>query len=84
MLFRSGKKGVVRDPAVHSEVIEKIIGFALGNGFSVLGLDFSPVKGPEGNIEYLILLERSDSPELSVEVLSPGEVVEVSHKSLDK
>ncbi len=78
------KKGVVRDPAVHSEVIEKIIGFALGNGFSVLGLDFSPVKGPEGNIEYLILLERSDSPELSVEVLSPGEVVEVSHKSLDK
>ena len=79
-----GKKGVVRDPAVHSEVIEKIIGFALGNGFSVLGLDFSPVKGPEGNIEYLILLERSDSPELSVEVLGMGEVGEASHKSLDK
>ena len=45
-----GKKGVVRDKAVHEEVIEKIRSFALENGFSVLGLTFSPVKGPEGNI----------------------------------
>ena len=50
-----GKKGVVRDRAVHEEVIEKIRCFALENGYSVLGLTYSPVKGPEGNIEYLIL-----------------------------
>ena len=79
-----GKKGVVRDPAVHVEVIEKITGFALDNGFSVLGLDFSPVKGPEGNIEYLTLLERSDSPALSESVPKAEEVVAASHASLDK
>ncbi len=79
-----GKKGVVREPAVHMDVIEKITGFAINNGFSVLGLDFSPVKGPEGNIEYLILLERSDSPELCAGVPKAKEVVTVSHASLDK
>ena len=79
-----GKKGVVRDPAVHVEVIEKITGFALDNGFSVLGLDFSPVKGPEGNIEYLTRLERSDSPALSESVPKAEEVVAASHASLDK
>ncbi|MCR5041371.1 MAG: TlyA family RNA methyltransferase [Clostridia bacterium] len=50
-----GKKGVVRDPAVHREVISDIVSAAGGFGFSVLGLDFSPIKGPEGNIEYLLL-----------------------------
>ncbi len=79
-----GKKGVVRDPAVHIEVIEKITGFALCSGFSVLGLDFSPVKGPEGNIEYLILLERSDSPVMGEGVPGAGDVVKASHESLDK
>ena len=79
-----GKKGVVRDPAVNVEVIEKITGFALDNGFSVLGLDFSPVKGPEGNIEYLTLLERSDSPALSESVPKAEEVVAASNASLDK
>ena len=53
-----GKKGVVRDKSVHQEVVEKIRRFALENGYSVLGLTFSPVKGPEGNIEYLIYLEK--------------------------
>ena len=48
---------------MHEEVIEKIQDFALNNGFSVLGLAFSPVKGPEGNIEYLIYLQKSDMPE---------------------
>ncbi len=66
------------------DVIEKITGFAINNGFSVLGLDFSPVKGPEGNIEYLILLERSDSPELCAGVPKAKEVVTASHASLDK
>lgn len=53
-----GKKGVVRDPAVHREVIEKIIDFADLVGFYVRNLDFSPIKGPEGNIEYLVYLEK--------------------------
>ena len=55
-----GKKGVVRDKAVHVEVIENVLGYAEEAGFNVLGLDFSPVKGPEGNIEYLMHI-RKDS-----------------------
>ncbi len=78
-----GKKGVVRDKAVHEEVIEKIRSFALENGYSVLGLTFSPVKGPEGNIEYLIYIEKSDSPEMLTEV-SVSALVEESHSALDK
>ena len=54
-----GKKGVVRDPEVHKEVIEKVMDFCLKIGFSVEGLDFSPIKGPEGNIEYLLLIKKS-------------------------
>jgi 23S rRNA (cytidine1920-2'-O)/16S rRNA (cytidine1409-2'-O)-methyltransferase len=53
-----GKKGVVRDKNVHMDVIERIAEFALQTGFSVLSLDHSPIKGPEGNIEYLLLLEK--------------------------
>ncbi len=53
-----GKKGVVRDPSVHKEVIEKVIDFCLKIGFSVEGLDYSPIKGPEGNIEYLLLIKK--------------------------
>ncbi len=53
-----GKKGVVRDPAVHEDVIRKVLDTALSLGFSPQGLTFSPVKGPEGNIEYLLLLQR--------------------------
>ena len=48
-----GKKGVVRDPAVHLEVLEQFLGHAEQGGFSVKGIDFSPIRGPEGNIEYL-------------------------------
>lgn len=54
-----GKKGVVRDPAVHKEVIAKVMDFADLAGFRILGLNFSPIKGPEGNIEYLIFLEKT-------------------------
>ncbi|MBR5944238.1 MAG: TlyA family RNA methyltransferase, partial [Lachnospiraceae bacterium] len=59
-----GKKGVVREPKVHEEVIEKVIEFANTTGFSILDLDFSPIKGPEGNIEYLLYLgkEVADEP----------------------
>ena len=55
-----GKKGVVRDPEVHKEVIEKVIDFCLKIGFSIEGLDYSPIKGPEGNIEYLLLIRKTD------------------------
>lgn len=79
-----GKKGVVRDPAVHQEVIEKILSFALENGYSVLGLTFSPVKGPEGNIEYLAYLQRSDASTQAEAVPPAWQVVEASHAQLDR
>lgn len=76
-----GKKGVVRDRAVHIEVIEKIRDFVLKNGYSVLGLTFSPVKGPEGNIEYLIYLQKSEEPtDIDTDV---GVLVDTSHKQLN-
>lgn len=78
-----GKKGVVRDAKVHSNVISDIIGFALDNGFSVIGLDFSPVKGPEGNIEYLLFLQKSASPEQSIDI-NIDELVDKSHDKLDR
>ena len=78
-----GKKGVVRDKKVHEEVIEKVIGFALENGFSIHNLEYSPIKGPEGNIEYLVYIEKSDEPqkEESVDIHA---VVEAAHGELDK
>ncbi len=78
-----GKKGVVRDKAVHIEVIEKILDFALQNGYSVLGLTYSPVKGPEGNIEYLVYLEKTDTPQKHQDI-DAASVVEASHQALDK
>lgn len=78
-----GKKGVVRDKAVHIEVIEKIVALMPQNGFTVLGLDYSPVKGPEGNIEYLIYAGRN-SAEPPVTNLNPAEVVTLSHRELDR
>lgn len=78
-----GKNGVVRDPAVHCEVIDNIIGFCLENGFSVLGLDYSPVKGPAGNIEYLIYIRKSEAPVSALEFDSQS-VVSISHEKLDK
>ena len=70
-----GKKGVVRDPAVHVEVVRKIFDFCLENGFDVLNLDYSPIKGPEGNIEYLIHLRKSDDPKSYTDV-TPEQLVE--------
>ena len=77
-----GKKGVVRDPAVHREVIAKVMDFAALLHFSVLGLTWSPIKGPEGNIEYLIYLKKSVKP-----VVEPGIdaefTVQKSHEELE-
>lgn len=59
-----GKKGVVRDPAVHAEVVHKVMDYADLIGFAVKGLTYSPIKGPEGNIEYLVFIEKkSELPE---------------------
>ena len=55
-----GKKGVVREKSTHYEVIELVVSYALSIGFKVLALDFSPIKGPEGNIEYLVHLQKSE------------------------
>lgn len=59
-----GKKGVVRDSAVHLEVITRMLSFARSIGFSACGLDYSPIKGPEGNIEYLLYLTFDKSCEI--------------------
>lgn len=77
-----GKKGVVRDKSVHIEVVYNIIGMMLNNGFSVSGLDYSPVKGPEGNIEYLILVQKSDQPVNNLKTTAK-DVVMRSHDALD-
>ena len=78
-----GKKGVVRDRAVHIDVVEKTVKMMLNCGFSVLGLEFSPVKGPEGNIEYLAYIKKSDNPEILCNVTAE-QVVTASHDQLDK
>ena len=76
-----GKKGVVRDKNIHIAVIEKIINVILENNFSLLGLDFSPVKGPEGNIEYLCHIMKNTVGEIKCDV-SAVDVVENSYNEL--
>ena len=76
-----GKKGVVRDPKVHEEVIHKVIDFALKNGFSVHNLSYSPIKGPEGNIEYLVYIEKN-SESKKEETIDVDAIVEEAHTSL--
>lgn len=75
-----GKKGVVRDPAVHREVIEKVITDAKELGFSILHLEYSPIKGPEGNIEYLVHICKGGRKEENIDV---NEVVSAAHGELD-
>ena len=77
-----GKKGVVRDKAVHIAVIEKIIGLIKENNFSLLGLDFSPVKGPEGNIEYLCYIKKTDTPETYIDITAET-LVDASYNALN-
>ena len=78
-----GKKGVVRDSSVHREVIEMIVEYVRTQSLGILGLDFSPIKGPEGNIEYLIYLDKSRSGMHEDEVQARVDtVVAQSHKIL--
>ena len=74
-----GKKGVVRDSAVHKEVIENVIGYAHQNGFFVKELTFSPIKGPEGNIEFLAHLTLSDVAGIEPDTVK---VVSDAHETL--
>ncbi len=76
-----GKKGVVREKSVHIETIHKVCNFSLNNGFSILDLDYSPIKGPEGNIEYLVFIKRSANTFMS-ENVKIEKIVEESHNYL--
>ena len=71
-----GKNGVVRDISVHEEVIERAVSFADFVGFNILGIDFSPIKGPEGNIEYLMSLEKRDDIPEEILKLEEKEAIE--------
>lgn len=85
-----GKKGVVREPAVHLEVIDMVIDYALSIGFEALNLEFSPIKGPEGNIEYLLYLQKhpeDQEAEYAVRreaAADPKAVVAEAHQTLDR
>ena len=74
-----GKKGVVRDPDVHLEVLEHFLDHAKESGFTVLGLTYSPIRGPEGNIEYLGYLEKGPWQERTFDLKA---LVEESHQTL--
>jgi len=74
-----GKKGVVRDPEVHLEVLEHFLEHAKDSGFTVIGMTFSPIRGPEGNIEYLGYLEKRDWQEPQIDLKA---LVEESHEVL--
>lgn len=93
-----GKKGVVRDPAVHIEVIEKVLLYAKSIGFDILGLEHSPIKGPEGNIEYLVYIELAEGAKDALKSgdagsgvvmgvdkceITPDEIVKKAHDTLD-
>lgn len=77
-----GKKGVVREKSVHIAVINKITELIKENNFSLLGLDFSPVKGPEGNIEYLCHIRKTETPEVFIDTTAEA-VVEASYNALN-
>ena len=74
-----GKNGVIRDPSVHKEVLEDITSFLEKNGFGILALDYSPIKGPKGNIEFLAYVEKnSTSNSFNID-----EVIRSAHLELD-
>ena len=86
-----GKKGVVRDKKVHEEVVIAVTSFAAATGFELLRLDYSPIKGPEGNIEYLLYARKNDkeaaedrNAALQNILLTVTEIVDNAHGELDK
>ena len=86
-----GKKGVVRDKKVHEEVIVAVTSFAVATGFELLRLDYSPIKGPEGNIEYLLYAKKNERDAEGVRndslqdiLAGVPEIVDAAHGDLDK
>lgn len=80
-----GKKGVVRDPKVHLEVIRAVMDYASSIGFEILHLEFSPIKGPEGNIEYLLHLKKQPEGYTQESIpVNPESIVAMAHQTLDK
>ena len=79
-----GKHGVVREASVHKEVIDMVMNYAVSINFEVMNLEFSPVKGPEGNIEYLLHLLKHQSGDYSNIPVDSGEIVRKAHETLDK
>ena len=79
-----GKHGVVRDASVHKEVIDMVMNYAVSINFEVMNLEFSPVKGPEGNIEYLLHLLKHQSGDYSNIPVDSDELVRKAHETLDK
>ncbi|HAE44701.1 MAG TPA: TlyA family rRNA (cytidine-2'-O)-methyltransferase [Lachnospiraceae bacterium] len=80
-----GKHGVVRDKKVHIEVIQKVLDYAESIGFSVLALDYSPIRGPEGNIEYLAYLAKAENEQrVNERERLISETVDAAHRQLDK
>lgn len=77
-----GKKGVVRERSTHIMVVENALGYAKENGFTPIGLSFSPIRGPEGNIEYLMHLRKGE-PELLTILPEAATIVEASHEELE-
>jgi 23S rRNA (cytidine1920-2'-O)/16S rRNA (cytidine1409-2'-O)-methyltransferase len=78
-----GKHGVVRDPQVHREVIDKVIEYAVSIGFEVKNLEFSPVKGPEGNIEYLLHIRKHTEGVFEDIPVDVEQIVASAHEALD-
>lgn len=79
-----GRKGVVRDPKVHEQVIRSMLDFTQENGFSILGLTYSPIKGPEGNIEYLMYIRKCADGEKAQRCdTDPAQIVAQAHGELD-
>lgn len=86
------KNGVVRDSAIHKEIIKSVIDYCINSGFTILGLDFSPIKGPAGNIEYLLYIGKSvdDNRVLNVEIqldrmdVYISKIVNKSHDELNR
>lgn len=81
-----GKKGVVREPAVHREVIEKVFAFTLSKGFRILNLSFSPIRGPEGNIEYLMHIYKAEpvSEDFDPELFVQENYMDLIHETVEK
>lgn len=79
-----GKKGVVREKSTHLEVITKVIEYAVSIGFLVKDLDFSPIKGPEGNIEYLVHLKKTDTPGTLIDEQRRMQIIDLAFDTLAK